>query len=156
MFIPMEDLMKEPIETLENLIAHTQDSINGYREAAELVRDDHPDLARIFTECGGKRTRLLEALRNQLRTLDPANDALTSDGTVMGDLHNKFFMKFRSLFQKDSKAALQEVENGENYLVEQFEDARDDAPPHLHAALNECLSILRSDERAIEAMRRAA
>ena len=72
----------------------------------------------------GDRLELLNQLQERLRIVDPGNDALASEGTVSGDLHQSW-MKFRSVFQDDNKAALAEVERGESHLIQEYQDALD-------------------------------
>lgn len=147
--------MQKEIDILEDLVAHTRDSINGYYEAAEMVDDDHPILADLFRERAMGRTRLLRLLSERLATLDVSNDALRTDGTISGSLH-QHFMHFRSLFQDDSKAALAEVEKGESFLKKTYEEALKDSSDELLMILQECLTTIRQDEESIEAIRRAA
>lgn len=147
--------MTKETDTLETLVDKTTDSINGYREAAELVRDDDARLARLFETRAQKRQGILQKLRAELTALDADNDALKSDGSTAGDLHHAF-MKFRSMFQEDREAALAEIDRGESSLVESFEDAIKDCTGQLRSTLQTCLQEIRQDERTAEMMKKSA
>lgn len=140
---------------LENLIELTQDSVNGYREAAELVRESDVDLAELFEGRTFKRNQILEKLRGYLINIDPSNKRLSTDGTATGHLHQAF-MQFRSLFQEDRKAALAEVSRGEAGLVKTYEDNLKDASPELRTLLQDCLKSIRIDEQSVEDLRESA
>ncbi|MBN8531489.1 MAG: PA2169 family four-helix-bundle protein [Alphaproteobacteria bacterium] len=147
--------MQNKIDILERLISYTQDSVNGYREAADLVRKDDPGLSGLFEDRLRHREPILDHLRMRLRALDADNDALTSDGTAAGYLH-QIFMKFRAAFGNNRKAALAEVERGEKMLIEAFEDARKNAEPELATVISEFLDSIRMDEQSVESMRKSA
>lgn len=147
--------MQKKIDILEKLISYTQDSVNGYREAAELVRKEDPGLSLLFEDRQSHREPILDHLRMRLRALDPDSEALESSGTTTGYLH-QIFMKFRAGFTSNRKAALSEVERGEKMLVETFETARKEAEPELAAVISEFLDSIRVDEQSAEAMRKSA
>jgi uncharacterized protein (TIGR02284 family) len=143
--------MQTETKTIERLIELTQDSVNGYREAAELVEEESPTLAGLFESRARKREQILSQLRARLRATDADSDALRSDGTTAGHLH-QYFMRFRSAFQEDRKAALAEVDRGESLLVKTYEEAAEDADPQLRALAGEFLDSIRKDERTVEVM----
>jgi uncharacterized protein (TIGR02284 family) len=143
------------IDLLENLVKMTRDSVNGYREAADLVRKENPPLAGIFEERSIKRDLMLGKLRSHLAALDPDNSALQSDGTVSGHVHQSF-MKFRSMFQDNYKAALAEVDRGESLLVNAYEEALGKASPEVSLLLHPFLTEIRQDERTVELLREEA
>jgi len=147
--------MQTEKDILENLIGLTQDSVNGYREAAQLVQKEDTDLAKLFEERSRKREQILSQLRTRLRTLDPDNKNLGSDGTISGQLH-QYFMQFRSLFQSDRKAALAEVDRGESTLEEAYQDAEKNAGPEFRPLLQGCLDSIHKDAKSVESMYNAA
>lgn len=142
-------------DKLERLVKLTQDSINGYRKAAELVRDGNLGLAQLFEERLSKRHDILQQLKMHLRVIDPENDALVdTDGTVSGAIHQSF-MSFRSLFQDDRNAALAEIDRGESRLLEAFEEELEEVGMELEQVLQSCIIRIREDQRVMESLHEA-
>ena len=77
--------------------------------------------------------KLINQFRAQVRTLGGEPQ---SDGGMLGDAH-RGWMEFTSLFQKDEKAALEAIDNGEEYLAKQVEQRlqRDDIHGEARALL---------------------
>lgn len=132
----MTDSQREnTVDVLKDLVNYTVDSIKGYERSEEMVRDNEPELADYFRECASKRQEKRDELIRLLNMVEP-HDASNFDGTNSGAIHQAF-SKFRSMFQNDSKAALAEVERGEDFLGDKYEDALEkDLPETLKGILS--------------------
>jgi uncharacterized protein (TIGR02284 family) len=106
--------------TLNTLLATLTDSINGYRDSAENIKND--ELKQLFLDFAEERSRVAEDLRSEVRRLggDP-ND----DGSFLGKSHQAFLDLKSAVTGHDDKAIINEVERGEDYLKEKFEAALD-------------------------------
>ena len=140
--------MQKETDILEYLIPLVHDSIHGYKEASNLVKKDNIELTKLFRMRADERKNLLVLLRSRLEMLDGQSNALDEEGTLGGDMH-QVFMKFKSLFQQDSKAALAEVERGESLLIKAFEEAIQRTNSDFKATLQESLKKIRYNEYTI-------
>ena len=104
--------------TLNTLLATLTDSINGYRESAEHVRN--PSFKQLFLDSAEERSRVAEDLRAEVRRLGGDPD---DDGSFMGKTHQVFLDLKAAVTGHDDKAIINEVERGEDYLKEKFETA---------------------------------
>lgn len=146
----------QDINQMESLVKTMTDSVHGYREAAELVREEDPALSTLFMKRSDNREVMLRNMKQQLRMVDPDNKNLDTDGSGLGDLHQSF-MKFRSLFQDDRDAALAEIERGESYMIGRFESALEkELSARTRETVLDTLATLKNDENSIETLRKAA
>ena len=103
---------------LKTLTSTLNDSINGYREAAELAEGSQ--FQQIFRDNGSERERVAGELAGEVRRLGGTPD---EDGTVLGKTHQAFLDLKAAVTGRDDKAIINEVERGEDYLKEKFEAA---------------------------------
>ena len=123
------------ISTLNDLIATTYDSINGYTEAAK--NSDNQRFAALFTARSVEREAAIRTLRSEVIRLGGTPD---DNGTVMGGAH-RMFMNLKSVVTgRDEKAIIAEVEQGEDHIKAKFEDAISDADisPQVMHTIREC------------------
>lgn len=107
-------MRKDDIDTLNDLIKITIDSVDGYRAAAEDA--DNGRFESIFFDRANERDHVVERLRNQVRQLggEPADS-----GSLIAGSH-QMFMGFTG---PDDCAVLKEVERGEGHLKVCYESA---------------------------------
>jgi uncharacterized protein (TIGR02284 family) len=123
------------ISTLNDLIATTYDSINGYTEAAE--NSDSQRFAAMFTSRSVEREAAIRMLRTEVIRLGGKPD---DNGTVLGGAH-RMFMNLKSVVTgRDEKAIIAEVEQGEDHIKAKFEDALADSDisPQVMHTIREC------------------
>jgi len=123
------------ISTLNDLIATTYDSINGYTEAAENSVSQR--FAAMFTARSVEREAAVRALRTEVIRLGGKPD---DNGTVLGGAH-RMFMNLKSVVTgRDEKAIIAEVEQGEDHIKAKFEDAVADSniSPQVMHTIREC------------------
>lgn len=128
---------------LETLIDTTYDSVEGYRKASETAKS--PELKRILSEQAARRQTTLDALNAELTRL---GGNLVTKGTATGGLH-RLWMDITNLFENADKAAVERVEEGEDYLAEKFEEAlkATDLDPTTRSVIQTALSEIREGER---------
>lgn len=116
----MSDNTKE-LTTLETLLTTLNDSVNGYRDAAEHA--DSGQFKDLFQKIADDRGKGNESLRNRITALGGTPD---SDGSIMGKTHQRFLDLKAAVTGRDDKAIVNEVERGEDYLKDKFETALKD------------------------------
>lgn len=127
---------------LETLIDTVYDSIEGYRRAAETA--DNRGLKTVFSNQIDRRRRTLEMLNQELGRL--GGQVLTK-GTMTGALH-QLWLKIADAFENGDEAAIDRVQEGEEYLAGKFEAALDhtDLEPQTRAVIEQALSEIREGE----------
>ena len=103
---------------LKTLTSTVNDSVKGYRDAAE--NDEAGQFRSLFTEMADERSRVAEDLRAAVRRAGGEPD---EDGSVLGSLHQRWLDLKAAVTGQDEKAIVNEVERGEDYLKEKFEAA---------------------------------
>lgn len=104
--------------TLNTLLATLNDSINGYRDAAENAESGR--FQELFQKLASDRSRVSESLRNRITALGGTPD---NDGSFLGKTHQRFLDLKAAVMGRDDKAIINEVERGEDYLKDKFETA---------------------------------
>lgn len=107
------------IQTLKSLTQITYDSVDGYRKATEVAKS--PALKRALEARREKRSATLAALNSGLQEL--GEEPITST-SMKGDAH-QLFMEITEAVKNGDSAAANRVEEGEDYLAEQFRIALD-------------------------------
>lgn len=103
---------------LKTLTSTLNDSVNGYREAADHAEGNQ--FQQLFRDNAAERGRVSGELQAEVRRLGGTPD---EDGTVLGKTHQAFLDLKAAVTGRDDKAIINEVERGEDYLKEKFEAA---------------------------------
>jgi uncharacterized protein (TIGR02284 family) len=103
---------------LNTLTATLNDSVNGYREAAEHAEDRQ--LKELFRRSADERSQIANDLRDEVRRQGGNPD---DDGTLLGKTHQRFLDLKAAIAGRDDKAIVNEVERGEDYLKAKFKAA---------------------------------
>ncbi|HEY4547341.1 MAG TPA: PA2169 family four-helix-bundle protein [Pedomonas sp.] len=139
------------IEALNDLIETLIDSVNGYEEAADVAKD--PSIKASFHQLAQERRAIIHDFQSrvQMRGGEPEES-----GSFSAAAHRSF-MNLRSLFQNDTKAAIAEVERGENVLRDQFETvlANEQLDPEMRAFCNSVYDRVRLDHARWDSVKRA-
>jgi uncharacterized protein (TIGR02284 family) len=77
---------QDTISVLDDLIETLKDGQEGFRQAAESVKDSQ--LRSLFNEYSQQRLRFASALQNQVRTLGKTEPE--SDSSAVGALHRSW------------------------------------------------------------------
>ncbi len=139
------DSQTEAIEVLEKLIETCRDGQNGYRAAAEHVKN--PQIRAWFQEQSLQRAQFsgeLEAYVQRLGKHDP-----NRKGSVTGALHRTWFELKEKVGGSDA-SVLEEVERGEDNAKQAYEDAmKGNLPADIRSIVErQAQSIFVSHDRA--------
>lgn len=138
------------VHVLNSLIETTLDSVNGYRKAAEDVRD--PELRSMFQQKASCRATISTELQGEVRSFggDPKTDQST-----LGAMHNKFVDVKSSITGGNDKAVVNEVERGEDFIKAKFEKATDDGdlPSTARELIQKALGTIQSDHDEVSRLK---
>jgi uncharacterized protein (TIGR02284 family) len=109
---------EKAISALSGLIEACRDGLNGFKEAADNVKN--PDLRSFFHQSSGERAQFISELGFETRRLggDPEKT-----GSVTGAVHRAWMDIKGTLTGKDDHAILSECERGEDSAVNAFQEA---------------------------------
>jgi len=108
----------EVISTLNNLIETCKDGQNGFRTAAEGVKNS--ELISLFNTYSKQRGQFASELQNEVRLLggDPENM-----GSTAAALHRGWINIKSTVTGEDEGAVISECERGEDSAVKAYEEA---------------------------------
>ena len=111
-------MQNEQISTLNNLIQTCKDGEQGFRTAAEGLKD--PSIKSRFQEYSRQRAEMVRELQAEVRKLggDPENS-----GSISASLHRGWIDIKSAVTGKDDHAILAEAERGEDVAKDQYEKA---------------------------------
>lgn len=135
---------------LKTLTSTLNDSVNGYREAADHAEAEQ--FREIFRTNASERERVAGELAGEVRRLGGTPD---EDGTVLGKTHQIFLDLKAAVAGRDDKAIINEVERGEDYLKEKFETAlkADDLSPESRDTVERAFQSVRQGHDQISALK---
>ncbi|MEE2877468.1 MAG: PA2169 family four-helix-bundle protein [Pseudomonadota bacterium] len=110
------------VDVLNDVTKTLIDSHKGYQKVSDLA-DSSYALRSKFISLAAERQDLIAAFQQRVR--DYGEEPVTSGG-VGGTLH-RAWADFTALFQKDEKASLEAVDDGEEHLGDQVESKLDTA-----------------------------
>jgi uncharacterized protein (TIGR02284 family) len=124
---------KEMISTVNSLIETLKDGQEGFRQAAEAVKD--PQLKQLFSGYSQQRARFANELQIEARQLGETK--LEQSSSAAGALHRAWINLKSAATSGDDEAILAECERGEDSAVKEFEEAMHDG---LSSSLGEIVS----------------
>jgi uncharacterized protein (TIGR02284 family) len=125
---------KEITSGINSLIETLKDGQQGFREAAEGVKD--PQLKSLFNQYSQQRARFAGELQKQARMLGESEPQ--RDSSAAGALHRTWINLKSAITQGDDHAVLAECERGEDLAAEEYKKALDDS---LSAPLRNIVSL---------------
>ena len=125
--------MKNQNEIIDNLIETLKDGEEGFKQAAESVKD--PQLKSLFSEYSQQRARFAVELRSKAQRPDERDSKIR--GSTAGALHRGWINLKSAVTQGDDHAILAECARGEDSAVEEFRKALIDG---LSASVQEIVS----------------
>jgi uncharacterized protein (TIGR02284 family) len=147
-----EKLMNnDAISTLNNLIETVKDGENGFRTAAEGIKD--PQVKATFLEYANQRAQMSRELQDEVRGLggDPEKS-----GSMAGSLHRGWMDIKSAVTGKDEHAIIAEAERGEDVAKAQFEKAlKEPLPPQVLALVQRQSALVRAAHDRVRAMEKA-
>ena len=135
---------------IETLIDTVYDSLNGYRNASDAA--DSQAVKSAFANQMERRQSTLDMLNQELVR---QGGELVTKGTMAGGLH-QVWLKVTELFQSGDRAAIDRVQEGEDYLTGKFETALEetDLDSQTRAIIQRALTEIRQGEQLAEQLGR--
>jgi uncharacterized protein (TIGR02284 family) len=143
---------KEIISTINSLIETLKDGEQGFKQAADAVKD--PQLKSLFRDYSQQRSRFLAELQTQARGLGETEPEKTS--SAAGAMH-RAWMNIKSVVTSgDDHAVLAECERGEDSAVDEYKQAmEDDLSPALREVVSRQYSEIKSAHDRVKQLRDA-
>ena len=112
------DSLNHDIDTVNDLIKTTIDSVDGYRAAAKDA--DSSNFQSMFFDRANER----ESVANKLQQYVQQNGGTpVESGTIAAGAHRAFMNLRDAVTGSDDTAIIEEVERGEDHIKEKFENA---------------------------------
>lgn len=110
---------RETTELLEHLATTAEDGANGYAQAAEHV--DDVGIKTVLKSLGEERSQLAQDLRSFV--LNRYQQYVTESGSVKAALHRGWIALKDAMTGNDPYAVIAAAEEGEDYALEQWDEA---------------------------------
>ncbi|MDQ2659992.1 MAG: PA2169 family four-helix-bundle protein [Verrucomicrobiota bacterium] len=110
---------KEAISTLNSLIETLKDGQEGFRQAAEAVKDSQ--LKSLFNELSLQRSKFAGELQSQAIQMGESKPEDSS--STAGALHRAWINMKSAITSRDDHAILAECERGEDSAVAEYKKA---------------------------------
>ena len=135
---------------LKTLTSTLNDSVKGYRDAAEDVESQ--EFRELFDGFATEREQAAADLSAEVRRLGGEPD---TDGSTLGGLHQAWLDLKAAITGRDDKAIINEVERGEDYLKDKFEAAlkSDDLSSESRAAVERAYQSVREGHDRVSALK---
>ena len=140
------------ISTLNNLIETCKDAQEGFRQAAEGVKNS--ELKTLFHAYSTQRAQFAGELQNEVRRLggDPEKTSST-----LGALHRGWINIKSAVTGEDEGAVISECERGEDSAVRNYEDAlRGELPNDLRSLIERQFTEVKAAHDRIRTLERAS
>lgn len=109
----MSNVKDQLTDSLEQINEYCNDSIKGYQEAADTVRDEKPELASKWSARAESRRLLSDRISERLRCMGESGK---DSGEAKGAIH-RGILKLKNAFSSDSvDATVKECLRGEEEL----------------------------------------
>src|ERR1044071_1691530 len=139
------------ISTLNNLIETCKDGENGFRPAADGVKNS--ELKTLFNTYSQQRTQFAAELQAEVRNLggDPENT-----GSVAATLHRGWINIKSTVTGEDEGAVISECERGEDSAVRNYTDAlNENLPANVQSIIQRQFTQIKEAHDRIRAMEKA-
>jgi len=114
--------MNNQNDIIDNLIETLKDGQEGFKQAAEAVKDTQ--LKSLFEEYSRQRARFVAELRSQTQV--PSERDSDVSGSAAGALHRGWINLKSAVTGGDDHAILAECERGEDSAVDEYKKALND------------------------------
>lgn len=141
----------EVIATLNNLVETCKDGQNGFRTAAEGVKN--AELTTLFNTYSQQRGQFAVELQNEVRKSggDPEKT-----GSTAAALHRGWINIKSAVTGEDEGAVISECERGEDSAVKSYKEAlKKDLPPDLRAIVERQFSKVKEAHDRIRSLEKA-
>ncbi len=135
-------LQKETISTINGLIETLKDGQEGFRQAAEAVKDSQ--LKTLFSEYSLQRSKFAGELQNEAISMGEHNPENTS--STAGAMHRAWINLKSAITTQDDHAILAECERGEDSAVAEYKKAMEEK--ELSSPIRETISRQYTDVKS--------
>jgi uncharacterized protein (TIGR02284 family) len=140
------------VSTLNNLIETLKDGEQGFRTAADGLKD--PQTKSLFQQYSRERGQMAQELQSEVRRL--GGDPETS-GSVSGSAHRGWMNMKSAITGKDDASIIAEAERGEDVAKKAYEEAsRADLPPTARPIVQQQAMRVREAHDRVRALERKA
>lgn len=145
------NLNEETLERVQRLIQANLDSYEGYKDAAEDVKNTR--LRQLFNELSMTRSRQAASLQTYVTWND---EEPKDEGTVRGDIHRAWMNIRAAINSGDEEVVLIEASRGESHIKELYEETLKGIPGNaLSDVLHAQYKTVKDDHARIEALKKA-
>jgi len=143
---------KEVISTLNSVIETLKDGQEGFRQAAEAVKDSQ--LKSLFTELSLQRSKFAGELQNHIIQMGEPKPEDSS--STAGALHRAWINMKAAITSRDDHAILSECERGEDSAVAEYKKAMEaELPSPARDLLSRQYSDIKAAHDKVKALRDA-
>jgi uncharacterized protein (TIGR02284 family) len=143
---------KEIISTINCLIETLKDGQEGFKQAAEAVKDSN--LKSLFLEYSQQRSRFAGELQSEARQLGESDPEKSSSAS--GAMHRAWINLKSALTSGDDHTILAECERGEDSAVNEYKEAlEDDLSSPIRAIVSRQFSEVKSVHDRVKQLRDA-
>lgn len=137
------------VKVLNDLIATTLDSADGYGEASKDAKSSQ--LASLFRDRAAEREQVVGKLQQRVAFLGGKPE---DSGTVLASAH-RMFTNLRNSLSKSDEAVIDEVERGEDHIKAKFESALkdDDLDPAVRQLIQTAFTSVREGHDQMSALK---
>jgi uncharacterized protein (TIGR02284 family) len=139
------------ISTLNNLIETCKDGEDGFRTAADGVKNG--ELKTLFNLYAQQRAQFAAELQTEVRSFggDPENT-----GSIAASLHRGWINIKSTVTGEDEDAVISECERGEDSAVKNYQEAmEEDLPANLRSIIERQFTQVKESHDRIRALERA-
>jgi len=141
----------EVISTLNNLVETCKDGQDGFRTAAEGVKNS--ELISLFNTYSQQRGQFASELQNEVRTLGGDPEKTGSTGAA---LHRGWINIKSTVTGKDEGAVISECERGEDSAVKAYKEAlQEDLPANVQAIIETQFTKVKEAHDRIRSLEKA-
>jgi uncharacterized protein (TIGR02284 family) len=142
---------KNVISTLNTLIETCRDGEQGFREAAENIKD--PSVKAIFSEVAHERARFAEELKSEVARLGGTPE---EGGSISGAAHRGWMDVKGAITGRDDKGIISEAERGEDVAVAAYKTAlQEPLPPSAQSIVSRQYEHVRQAHDRVRDLERA-
>jgi uncharacterized protein (TIGR02284 family) len=141
----------EVIATLNNLVETCKDGQNGFRTAAEGIKNS--ELTTLFNTYSQQRAQFAAELQSEVRRLGGEPE---ETGSTAAAVHRGWINIKSAVTGEDEAAVISECERGEDSAVEAYEEALEaDLPNDVKAIVSRQLSQVKEAHDRIRSLEKA-
>ena len=140
------------ISALNNLIETCKDGQEGFRTAAEGLKD--PQVKTQFLEYSRQREQMVRDLQQEVRRLGGVPEA---SGSMSGSMHRGWMNIKSAVTGRDDSAIIAEAERGEDVAKEAYDKAaKEQLPPTTRALVQQQSVLVHEAHNRVRALEKMA